>query len=131
MIFREKNVPGEEAKLAILKLSVRDSNIASRDTVIGEFDFNISAIYKRKNHQYFHQWVALADPSGVDKNPAGYLKVNITCLINDDEMAVSTESQVQGEKLGGNDPYVQLQFGNETPTVSSYIPGNREPVWNQ
>ena len=90
----------EEAKLAILKLSVRDSNIASRDTVIGEFDFNISAIYKRKNHQYFHQWVALGDPSGVDKNPAGYLKVNITCLINDDEMAVSTESQVQGEKLG-------------------------------
>ena len=185
---------------------MRDSNIASRDTVIGEFDFNISAIYKRKNHQYFHQWVALADPSGVDKNPAGYLKVNITCLINDDEMAVSTESQVQGEKLGvkcaprarrsppsltplltppdphrlrspprygmtqfddillapwviqgsnsiclevirgegftpldfsqffglgGVDPYVQLQFGNETPTVSSYIPGNREPVWNQ
>ena len=68
--------------------------------MIGEFDFNISAIYKRKNHQYFHQWVALGDPSGVDKNPAGYLKVNITCLINDDEMAVSTESQVQGEKLG-------------------------------
>ena len=33
--------------------------------------------------------------------------------------------------LGGVDPYVQLQFGNETPTVSSYIPGNREPVWNQ
>ena len=48
---------------------MRDSNIASRDTVIGEFDFNISAIYKRKNHQYFHQWVALGD-LGVDKNPA-------------------------------------------------------------
>ena len=100
---------------------MRDSNIASRDTVIGEFDFNISAIYKRKNHQYFHQWVALGDPSGVDKNPAGYLKVNITCLINDDEMAVSTESQVQGEKLG-------VKCAPAAPRARSRDPQRRPPA---
>ena len=117
----------------------------------------------------------LADLSGADVNPTGYLKVNITVLIGDDEMATVVEKDVRREAgdtgvtafrdvlmapwviqgsnsiclevirgegftpldfsqffgLGGVDPYVQLQFGNETPTVSSYIPGNREPVWNQ
>jgi hypothetical protein len=33
--------------------------------------------------------------------------------------------------LGGIDPYVQLQFGNQEPVKSSYIAGTREPVWNQ
>ena len=33
--------------------------------------------------------------------------------------------------LGGIDPYVQLQFGNNEPVKSSYISGSREPVWQQ
>lgn len=33
--------------------------------------------------------------------------------------------------LGGIDPYVQLQFGNQEPVKSSYISSTREPVWQQ
>ena len=100
MIFRQESVPAEEARMAVLKLAVKDSNIVSRDTVVGEYDFNLSAIYNRKNHQYVNQWCALADPSGADVNPTGYLKVNITVLIGDDEMATVVEKDVQDEKFG-------------------------------
>ena len=33
--------------------------------------------------------------------------------------------------LGGVDPYVKLQWGNYMPVTSSFIPGSREPVWQQ
>ena len=101
MIFRQESVLAEEARMAVLKLSVKDSNIVSRDTVVGEYDFNLSAIYNRKNHQYVNQWCALADLSGADVNPTGYLKVNITVLIGDDEMATVVEKDVQDEKKFG------------------------------
>ena len=156
---------------------VKDANILSRDVMIGQFDFNLDMIYKRKNHEFFQQWVALMDPTGESDEQQGYLRVNVTVLINSDEMAVHSEEEVQKEKanvefgvtqfrdvlmpphviqgksvvcaeivrgdglvpldlsaaigLGGIDPYVQLQFGNQTPVKSSYISGAREPVWQQ
>jgi len=33
--------------------------------------------------------------------------------------------------MGGVDPYVQLQFGNQEPVKTSYISSSREPVWQQ
>ena len=39
------------------------------DEYIGQFDFNLSAIYGRKNHEYFHQWCALMDPTGGSAEP--------------------------------------------------------------
>ena len=49
---------------AVLSLMVKDSNWTERDTAIGQFDFNLSKIYGRKNHEYFQQWCALMDPTG-------------------------------------------------------------------
>ena len=66
--------------------------------MIGQFDFNLDMIYKRKNHEFFQQWVALMDPTGESDEQQGYLRVNVTVLINDDEMAVHTEEEVQKEK---------------------------------
>ena len=239
MIFREKNLSATEAKLAILSLQVKDSNWAERDVVIGQYDFNLSAIYGRKNHEYFQQWCALMDPTGEDSDPTGYLRVNVTVLVGSDEMVAHDEEDVQAEKFGmefgktkfrdvlcpptivgrghdsvclevirgegiqaldisanfmfgGVDPcappaassststttstttpsttsstaaaaaaaaaaappppappppspppspppppppaparYVKLQFGNQTPACSSYVPGARDPVWEQ
>jgi hypothetical protein len=177
MIFRQSGVAASEGKMAILSLMVKDSNWKQRDTLIGQYDFNLSAVYGRKNHEYVHQWCALMDPTGQTQEPQGYLRVNVTVLVNNDEMAVHSSESLQGEKfgveygitsfrdvlapphvlqgrsavcvelvrgegmqpldlsamigLGGVDPYVKLQFGNQPPTVSSYIPGSREPVWEQ
>ena len=58
MIFRQQGLPASEAKMAILSVMVKDANIASRDVMIGQFDFNLSMIYARKNHEYFNQWYA-------------------------------------------------------------------------
>jgi hypothetical protein len=177
MIFRENRVAAHEGKMALLSLQVKDANWAERDVVIGQFDFNLSSVYGRKNHEYFQQWCALMDPTGDSGKPQGYLKVNVTVLVGTDEMAVHSEEEVQKEKfsleygvtsfrdvlspphviqgksavclelirgegiqpldasamigLGGVDPFVKLQFGNQTPVTSSYIGGSREPVWEQ
>jgi hypothetical protein len=177
MIFRQQGLPASEAKMGILSIMVKDANIASRDVMIGQFDFNLSMIYARKNHEYFQQWCALMDPTGESEEQAGYLRVNVTCLVNGDEMASHKDGDDTAEKfgleygvtefrdvlmpphviqgksvccaeivrgdgmvpldlsaaigLGGIDPYVQLQFGNNEPVKSSYISGSREPVWQQ
>jgi hypothetical protein len=177
MIFRQQGLPASEARMGILCIMVKDANIASRDVMIGQFDFNLSMIYARKNHEYFNQWCALMDPTGESEEQGGFLRVNVTCLINGDEMATHKDGHDQQEKfnveygvtefrdvlmpphviqgksvccaeiirgdgmipldlsaaigLGGIDPYVQLQFGNNEPVKSSYISGSREPVWQQ
>jgi hypothetical protein len=177
MIFRQAGLPASEARMGILSLMVKDANITQRDVMIGQFDFNLDMIYRRKNHEYFQQWCALMDPTGESEEQQGYLRVNVTVLIGGDEMASHSEKEVQAEKfnieygvtsfrdvlmpphviqgksvvcaeiirgdgmvpldlsaaigLGGIDPYVQLQFGNQEPVKSSYISGNREPVWQQ
>merc|ERR1740130_450908 len=177
MIFRENRVAAHEGKMALLSLQVKDANWAERDVVIGQFDFNLSSVYGRRNHEYFQQWCALMDPTGDSGEAQGYLKVNVTVLVGTDEMAVHSEEQVQKEKfsleygvtsfrdvlspphviqgrsavclelirgegiqpldmssmigLGGVDPFVKLQFGNQAPVTSSYINGAREPVWEQ
>jgi hypothetical protein len=177
MIFRQTGLPASEAKMGILSIMVKDANITARDVMIGQFDFNLSMIYSRKNHEYFQQWCALMDPTGESEEQQGYLRVNVTCLINNDEMASHKDGEATEEKfnleygvtefrdvlmpphviqgksvvcaeiirgdgmvpldlsaaigLGGIDPYVQLQFGNNEPVKSSYISGSREPVWQQ
>ena len=68
-----------------------------------QFDFNLSMIYARKNHEYFQQWCALMDPTGESEEQAGYLRVNVTCLVNGDEMAahkVRVRVRVQGQGYG-------------------------------
>ena len=69
MIFKQTNVAAQEGKMAILSLMVKDSNWKQRDTLIGQYDFNLSAIYGRKNHEYFQQWCALMDPTGGSAEP--------------------------------------------------------------
>jgi len=177
MIFRQQGLPASEAKMGILSVMVKDANIASRDVMIGQFDFNLSMIYARKNHEYFQQWCALMDPTGESEEQGGFLRINVTVLVNGDEMAAHKDGDDSAEKfgleygvtefrdvltppyvvqgksvccaeiirgdgmvpldlsaaigLGGIDPYVQLQFGNNEPVKSSYISGAREPVWQQ
>ena len=91
MIFKQSNVAAYEGKNALLSLQVKDANWAERDVLIGSFDFNLSAVYGRKNHEYFNQWCALMDVRQETERPCGYMKVTITVLINDDEMAVHPE----------------------------------------
>ena len=68
--------------MAVLSLMVKDSNWTERDTAIGQFDFNLSKIYGRKNHEYFQQWCALMDPTGDSHEAQAYLRVNVTVLVN-------------------------------------------------
>jgi len=82
MIFRQSNILESEAQVAVLSLMVKDSNWTERDTAIGQFDFNLSKIYGRKNHEYFQQWCALMDPTGDSHEAQGYLRVNVTVLVN-------------------------------------------------
>jgi len=100
MIFRQQGLPASEAKMGVLSIMVKDANITVRDVMIGQFDFNLSSIYARKNHEYFQQWCALMDPTGENSEQMGYLRINITCLINDDEMASHKDGADMEEKFG-------------------------------
>jgi len=95
MIFDKKNVVAADAEHAVLTLKVKDFNVLKRDEYIGQFDFNLSAIYARKNHEYFNQWCALMDVRQETERPCGYMKVTVTVLVNDDEMAVHSEQEAQ------------------------------------
>lgn len=53
---------------------------------IGEFEFDVSKIYFRKNHVLLHKWVALCDPDSEDYGKVtGYLKVSVAVTATGDE----------------------------------------------
>jgi len=72
----------EEAKISI---TMFDKGFF-KNAIIGQFDFDLSFIYNRKNHTMLHQWVALSNPKSEHYNEVtGYLKVSISVAATGDE----------------------------------------------
>ena len=54
--------------------------------MIGEFDFDLSYIYFKKDHVFLHQWLALANPNSSNYNKIqAYLKISISVACTGDE----------------------------------------------
>ena len=65
-IFLEPgNIEKKAAEEGKIKLRLVDKGLF-KNALIGEFEFDISQIYFKKDHCLLHKWVALSDPYGDD-----------------------------------------------------------------
>lgn len=91
-IFLEPhNVEKKAAEEGKIKLRMVDKGLF-KNSLIGEFEFDVSQIYFKKDHQLLHKWVALSDPYGDDYSQiTGYIKVSISVTCTGDEAKEITE----------------------------------------
>ena len=99
-IFLEpKNVEKKAAEDAQLQIRVLDKGFF-KDSVIGQFEFNLTHLYFMKDHLLLHQWIALSNPNSEDYSKiTGYLKVSISVAATGDEQVQINED----DGVGGND----------------------------
>jgi len=99
--FIHKNLEPEDVNQGTVLLSVFDHNKLMKNQMIGAFEFDLPSIYYRPSHEYYRQWVALADVSGKHEGIQGYLLVSIQVMGPNDEPNIRRESDVVGVDLGG------------------------------
>jgi hypothetical protein len=57
-----------------------------KDALIGQFEFDLSYIYFRKDHVLLHQWLALSNPNSENYSDiTAYIKVSISVAASGDE----------------------------------------------
>lgn len=97
-IFLEpKNVKKETAEKGKIKLRLLDKGLF-KNVLIGEFEFDVTKIYFRKDHALLHKWLALSDPYGDDYSKiTGYLKVSISVTCTGDE-SIKIEEDDEAEE---------------------------------
>lgn len=49
---------------------------------------DLTSVYFQMNHEYFHTWLTLTDPTDEIEGPTGYLFVNVSVLGPNDEPVV-------------------------------------------
>ena len=65
-----------------------------KNSLIGQFEFDLSYIYFMKDHMMLHQWIALSDPNSEDyAKITGYLKLSISVTCTGDEQLQIEDDQ--------------------------------------
>lgn len=96
LFMEPRNVEPRDAEEAKVTIKVMDKGFL-RDSMIGQFEFDLSFIYFMADHVLLHKWVALSDPNGEDCNEiAGYLKLSISVAASGDEQVQITEDDSVG-----------------------------------
>ena len=116
-IFMEpKNVEKQDAEDAQIVIRVLDKGIF-KDELIGQFEFNLSYIYFKKDHIMQHQWVAISNPNGEDYSTiTGYIKLSISVVCTGDEQVQITDEDGMEEDTNImmppqlNPKFYQLKF---------------------
>jgi hypothetical protein len=80
MVFSQKNMDTEQLEMEKIRVMVYDANSFRRNVLIGAFDFDMSNIYYREDHELYRKWAALTDTNGEFEGIQGYLKVSISVL---------------------------------------------------
>lgn len=70
-----------------------------KNTLIGEYEFDATKIYFRKNHALLHKWLAISDPYGEDYTEVtGYLKVSISITgVGDESIKIEDDDRPENE----------------------------------
>lgn len=83
-----------------VKLTVYDKSNMFSSEIIGVYELDISSIYFQHNHEYYHTWLTLTDPSDEIEGATGYLFVNVSVLGPKDEPVIhDIESAKKAVKL--------------------------------
>ena len=65
MFLEPRGVDKLDADGAKISLKLVDKGFL-KDALIGQFEFDMSYIYKRKDHVLLHKWLAFSNPNGKD-----------------------------------------------------------------
>jgi len=65
LFLEAKNVEKDKAESGKILIKLMDKGMF-KDCLIGEFEFDMSFIYFKKDHVLLHQWLALSNPHGDD-----------------------------------------------------------------
>ena len=85
------NIEKRTAEDGKIKLRLLDKGIFKNE-LIGEFEFDVSQIYFKKDHTLLHKWIAISDPSGENyADITGYLKLSISVTCTGDEAIQITD----------------------------------------
>lgn len=96
LFLEQNNVEKKDAEQAKIKIRLLSRTFA-KDTVLGEFNFDIAYIYHMKDHLLSHQWLALSDPSSDEYDKVtGYLKLSIAVSCTGDD-AVEIKEDEDGD----------------------------------
>ena len=67
-IFNFRNLDKDDIDQAVVRVSVMDANVVTKNVLIGAYTFDTSDVYFQKDHEYYRKWVALMnddDPEDV------------------------------------------------------------------
>lgn len=93
LFLEAKNCDKEKAESGKILIKVMDKGMF-KDCLIGEFEFDMSFIYFKKDHVMLHQWIALSNPHGDNwADIAAYMKVSISVSCTGDEQTQITEDE--------------------------------------
>eukprot|EP01083_Nonionella_stella_P268466 907578_1 len=106
LYFELNGLEPDELSRGKALIEVFDADIISRNDLIGTFEFDLSWIYYKKNHEIYNQWIALANMEEEEEEDAddeskedgidgieGYLKLSITILGTGDEQYIHDEEE--------------------------------------
>ena len=97
-IFLEApNIDKKTAEEGKIKLKMLDKGLF-KNSMIGEFDFDVTQIYFKPDHALMHKWVALSDPYGDNYNEiTGYIKICISVTCTGDEAIQMEDDEAEVE----------------------------------
>ena len=79
------NIDKKTAEEGKIKLRLLDKGIF-KNALIGEFEFDVTQIYFRKEHALLHKWIAISDPTGDNYSEVtGHLKISVSITCTGDE----------------------------------------------
>eukprot|EP01084_Bolivina_argentea_P085307 154172_1 len=93
LTFDFKNLEPGELNQGTCLIEVYDANVIRKNVLIGSFEFDLTQVYYKKNHELYKQWVALTDVTGDNEGVQGYLQVTIVVLGPNDEQYIHPESE--------------------------------------
>lgn len=85
LYFEQKAMEPVRLEMEKLQVSVLDANTFRKNVVIGTYEFDLSSVYFKQDHEVYKCWVALSDTSSDSEGIQGYLRLSVTCLGPDDE----------------------------------------------
>ena len=81
VFIEAKNVEKHKAEKGKIKITLLDKGFL-KNTIIGQYEFDLSYIYFMPNHVMLHQWLAISNPNSDDYTKVtGFIKlsINVTC----------------------------------------------------
>eukprot|EP01091_Cochliopodium_minus_P016955 TRINITY_DN6513_c0_g1_i1.p1 TRINITY_DN6513_c0_g1~~TRINITY_DN6513_c0_g1_i1.p1 ORF type:complete len:1344 (+),score=430.13 TRINITY_DN6513_c0_g1_i1:61-4092(+) len=90
LMFFETDLPPSEWEKEKITISVFDANTFFRNELIGLYEFDVSSVYGRKDHEVYRKWLGLTD-SDNHTGLQGFLQVSVTCLKPGDDAPLHEE----------------------------------------